>query len=452
MSIAAATLVTALRAALIALVAVYAAARGVRAFRGLRSSVSGAGLWLMLSTLLVPSMVLGYRFATSRALAGGWTAELLYSALVLMRIVPLAFILVWFSPPTWTAQSRHSFALMGRTQSPRRWLWQLRGWWGEMATVFCVVFLFAFQEFDLAACMNARSWTVALFDAQAGGLALGESLRLMLWPLAIECAVLGTLVFRASKRGQRAGREMPSNERGVAPFVLTLVIAEMVFLFAGPVVVLARGLAGVPALLGNFALTREVQNSFVLALVASIAAWLLAGWALEKRMRIAALALPGLLGGLLVSLLLLALFQMPPLHLLRSSPFPLLVALVLTLMPAALFVRHLLACGLRSESAHAATLSGGVQARWLVLKRPALWGGALLFLQAYGDFTANSLLAPPALTSAFSRIFNLMHYGQTSVLSAMLLVTLVAPLLALVAVTALARFCTTRRDCEGTKI
>ena len=431
MSIAAATLITALRAACIAWLAVHAAARGVRAFRGLRASVSGASLWLMLLTLLVPSMVLGYRFATSRALAGGWAAELLYSTLVLMRIVPLAFILVWVSPPSWTPQSSHSFALMGRTERHRRWLWQLRGWWGEMATVFCVVFLFAFQEFDLAACMNARSWTVALFDAQAGGLALGESLRLMLWPLAVECAVLGTLVFRARNHGQRTGPEAPSNERGIAPFLLLLIIAELFFLFAGPVVVLGQGLAGIPALWGNFALAREVQNSFVLALVTSIAAWLLAGWAIEKRMRIAVIALPGLLGGLLVSLLLLALFQVPPLHLLRASPLPVLVALVLTLMPAALFVRHILACGLRSESAHAATLNGGMQARWRVLKRPALWGGAVLFLQAYGDFTANSLLAPPALTSAFSRIFNLMHYGQTAALSAMLLVTLAVPLLAL---------------------
>ena len=446
MSIASVTVITALRAALIAWLAVHAAARGVRAFRSLRASVSGAGLWLMLSALLVPSMVLGYRFATTRALAGGWTEELLYSALVLMRTAPLAFILVWISPPAWTAQSRHSFALMGHAAIHRRWLWQMRGWWGEMATVFCVVFLFAFQEFDLAACMNARSWTVALFDAQAGGLALSESLRLMLWPLAVECAVLGTLVIRASKRGGRIDRELPSDERGVDPFVLLLVIAELFFLFAGPVVVFGKGLAGLPALLGNFALTHEVQNSFLLALVASIAAWLLAGWALEKRVQIAAFALPGLLGGLVVSLLLLALFQMPPLHLLRSSPIPLLIALVLMLMPAALFVRHLLACGRSSESAHAATLSGGARLRWLVLKRPSLWGGALLFLQAYGDFTANSLLAPPSLTSAFSRIFNLMHYGQTTVLSAMLFITLAVPVVAILVISLVARIHSTRRE------
>ncbi len=446
MSIAVVTFITALRAAIIAWLAVYFAARGVLTFRSVRASVSGTVLWLMLSTLLVPSMVLGYRFATTRALAGGWTSELLYSALVLLRTAPLAFILAWVSPPTWTAQSRHSFALMGQTGTRRRWLWQLRGWWGEMAAVFCVVFLFAFQEFDLAACMNARSWTVALFDAQAGGLALSESLRLMLWPLAVECAVLGTLVFRASKSGRRIGRELPANAPGAAPFVLLVVIAEVFFLFAGPVVVFGKGLAGLPALLGNFALTREVQNSFLLALVASIAAWFLAGWALEKRMRIAVLALPGLLGGLVVSLFLLALFQVPPLHFLRSSPIPLLVALVLMIMPAALFVRHLLACGLHSESAHAATLSGGARARWLILKRPGLWGGALVFLQAYGDFTANSLLAPPTLTSAFSRIFNLMHYGQTTVLSAMLFVTLAAPVVAVLAVTLVARIHSTRRE------
>ena len=446
MSILDVTVITALRAAIIAWLAVYAAARGVRAFRSLRASVSGAGLWLMLATLLLPSMVLGYRFATSRALAGGWTAELLYSALVVMRVVPLAFILVWVSPPAWTAQSSHSFALMGHEAAHRRWLWKLRGWWGEMAAVFSVVFLFAFQEFDLAVCMNARSWTVALFDAQAGGLALSESLRLMLLPLAFECAVLGMLFFRESKHGRRTAGVQPSDGRGVAPFVLLLVIAELFILFAGPVMVLSKGLAGIPALLGNFALTREVQNSFLLALVASIAAWLLAGWALKQRIRIAALALPGLLGGLVVSLFILTLFQLPPLHQLRSSPIPILVALVLMLMPAALFVRHLVSCGLHSESAHTAILSGDSRAQWLVIKRPGLWGGALLFLQAYGDFTANSLLAPPSLTSAFSRIFNLMHYGQTTVLSAMLFITLAVPVVAVLAMTILARFHYARRE------
>ena len=46
------------------------------------------------------------------------------------------------------------------------------------------------------------------------------------------------------------------------------------------------------------------------------------------------------------------------------------------------------------------------------------------------DFTASSILAPVGLTPVFVRLHNLAHYGQTAVLSAMMLAAFLAPVLA----------------------
>ncbi len=450
MSIAGVTLVTAVRAAAISVLAVGGAVKGVRFLRTLRAPVAGAYLWLTLLVFLFPSMLIGYHAAATRSAGdAGWAKELHYSFLVLIRVSQLALLLVWLTPPVATFEGARAFTLMGRLPVPERWRWKVRGWFVGFWPIIAVVFICAFQEFDLAACLNARSWTIALFDAQAGGLALTESLKLMLWPVALECVALGVLVFRVqtgmfARSGYRG--EVPRRARS-CEFLWTLpMLGVLYILLAGPLVTLRDGWLGLPALAENFALSGEVTNSFLLALVSSVAAWFLAAWSYGHRSRVVLLVLPGLLGGMIVSLGLLALFQVPPLHLLRATPIPVLLALVLLLMPSALFVRHLLVQGMQSEAVHVATLGRVSAVRWTMVKRPALWGGALLFLQAYGDFTANSMLAPATLTSAFSRIFNLMHYGQTTVLTAMLLVTIAAPLLALLLTSLAVRTYASRRD------
>lgn len=442
MSLAGITLITALRAALVAIAVVAISARCVRP---LRARLGNSALWLLLFALLMPPMIVGYHVATTRAAAGGWAAELTYSALVFFRVGPLGMMLVWLWPPHTSSAGNFVFATMNRLSLPARRRLKIRESLAEFSSIFCIVFVVAFQEFELAACMNARSWTISLFDAQAGGLALGESLRLMLWPLAIECvAIAGMLTFH--KHTETHPRREPARNPESSAFAPMTVLFAAVFLpIAGPLFVIAKGFTGL-AILKNFALGREVANSFLLALAASAAGWLLAGWALKSRVRTAVFALPGLFGCLVVSLSLLALFQTPLLHLLRSSPLPVITALVLGLAPAALFIRHILAAGTNTEAVHAARMMGNSTLLWTLTKRPALWAGALLFLQAYGDFTANSLLAPPALTSAFSRIFNLMHYGQTPALSAMLLVTLAVPLIAVFVVATLARTHANRRE------
>ena len=68
---------------------------------------------------------------------------------------------------------------------------------------------------------------------------------------------------------------------------------------------------------------------------------------------------------------------------------------------------------------------------WELDVQPRLVAFGVLFFVGYSDFTASSILAPIRLTPAFVRLHNLAHYGQTAVLSAMLLAAVATPVLLL---------------------
>jgi hypothetical protein len=57
----------------------------------------------------------------------------------------------------------------------------------------------------------------------------------------------------------------------------------------------------------------------------------------------------------------------------------------------------------------------------------------LLLCWGYFDLTAGSLLAPSSMTPVFVRLYNLMHYGESTVLSAMVAVVMLVPVLLLLA-------------------
>jgi ABC-type Fe3+ transport system permease subunit len=52
----------------------------------------------------------------------------------------------------------------------------------------------------------------------------------------------------------------------------------------------------------------------------------------------------------------------------------------------------------------------------------------LLFVWAYWDLTASSILAPIGMTPVTVRLYNLMHYGQIAALSAMTCAAFAAPI------------------------
>jgi ABC-type Fe3+ transport system permease subunit len=67
--------------------------------------------------------------------------------------------------------------------------------------------------------------------------------------------------------------------------------------------------------------------------------------------------------------------------------------------------------------------------RWRLDLRARFWVFFLLFCWAYLELSASAILAPPGHTTAVVRLYNLMHYGRSQVLSAMVLAALLVPLL-----------------------
>jgi ABC-type Fe3+ transport system permease subunit len=66
---------------------------------------------------------------------------------------------------------------------------------------------------------------------------------------------------------------------------------------------------------------------------------------------------------------------------------------------------------------------------WRLSTSGKFWAMVLLYIWAYWDLTASSILAPIGMTPVTVRLYNLMHYGQIAVLSAMTCAAFAAPIL-----------------------
>jgi len=141
----------------------------------------------------------------------------------------------------------------------------------------------------------------------------------------------------------------------------------------------------------------------------------------------------GLLGPLVLSLAVLSAVQLPGLISLRDTPAPLVFTLGLLLLPMALVLKRVLELTGHRSAWHLATLlqkSPAVrELTWRLNTSGKFWALVLLFVWAYWDLTASSILAPIGMAPVTVRLYNLMHYGQIAALSAMTCAAFVAPIL-----------------------
>jgi ABC-type Fe3+ transport system permease subunit len=326
------------------------------------------------------------------------------------------------------------------------------------------MFLIAFQEFELASLIGRPAWTVWLFDAQVGGLALHESLRFALDPVACQVVVLAPLVWWFATR-----RSLPRvDDPHSPPTTVCRQNAAWLFLVAAVllIIVVPASLVGQGAFEG---LRRVVQSAEQLktlltgivvgtayALAAAIAGMLIAAPLLHlarksriARLGLVACALPGLFGSLVLSLALIQLFQQSYLYVLYKTPAALTAGLTLFLLPRGILVRVLLLSRGR-EGAHLAALLGaspsrGAQAAarelaWQLRWRAEFWSVALLTYWGFLDLTIAYLLAPVTIVSAPVTLYNQMHFGKNAVLSALVLLTVSVPALLFVLASASRRF------------
>jgi len=332
-----------------------------------------------------------------------------------------------------------------------------------------LVFLLVFGEFEMASLLGVKTWTVTLFDAHAGGLDLGDSLRLAATPFLVDAcllaAALAGLCALLRRTGGVTGQE-ESGARGRAGLLAWGVLLSAFVIASGVpgFLLVPRLTAGIRLLLENATLGKDVLSSLLFAGTAATLAWLGAAGLMRSTRRaplglIGVLTLPGLLSPLVLGLAVLALFQLPGLARLYDSPLPLTVCLTWILLPPALLLRLVVAprrpeAGLDlAAMLHAA---GTARARswssritWQVRGRRVALAVFLLLSWGYFDLTAASLLAPSNMTPVFVRLYNLMHYGESAVLSAMVAVVMLVPVLLLLASRGLWRLLSMRQVRHG---
>lgn len=103
--------------------------------------------------------------------------------------------------------------------------------------------------------------------------------------------------------------------------------------------------------------------------------------------------------------------------------------MLFSLMPTAVLL-HLLADASRNTAVFSMGMArkpGSI--RWVLTERRNLAVFLALFCLGWFELSLGSLLAPSGMTPVTVRLYNFMHYGQSQVLSAMVLVTLLSPLL-----------------------
>lgn len=445
MSIAAQTFAALLRAVLISGLALAIAtplSRWLPALRGRRAMLALAAL---LAPFLTPPLLVSYAFSkfALTLVVAPWSHEALYLGVLALKLAPVAVITRILVPEPLSAEALHCYRANSRASFLQRARFRLRGAGAGPWVAAGLVFVLAFADFELASLWSVKTWTVALFDAQTGGLALRETLRLAATPFAVQVlALLFVAKFFLIRGGPVHDTAAPPMVRGKAALVAYLAISASVVTVIPLLIVAGQSVRGLPAIAENFVLGKEIAASVLFAFGAAALAFAAARAARGSRRLVC--GLPGLLGALVVALLLLALFQVPPWRAAYDTPLPLLLASTILLLPLALLL-EVLERHARTPARHVAKQTGSRRLAWELELRPRLAGFGLLSCWAYFDFTASSILAPIGLTPVFVRLHNLAHYGQTAVLSAMLLAAFAGPLLLLLLTGAAGQFYA-RRD------
>jgi hypothetical protein len=432
-SLTAQTVLALARALIIAAVAVSASGPLLGAVKSVRGRMRVMAWALLLAPFLTPPLLISYAYSrlALALMALPWSHEMFYASVLLFKLMPLAVIVRQLVASPLSAKARHCYRLFAAPAFSARVWFRLRHAGRAPWIAGALVFLFAFADFELASLWSMRTWTVAIFDAQTGGLALRETLRLVAFPAAIQIAVLALLLIRA-----RSTRSIVDDTPKASRAGLVYLALAACFVCLLPLLfVTTQAAKGFRAIVENFVLGREILASLLFALGAATLAAIVA----RRIGRWRILCGVGLPGALVVSLLVLACFQLPVLRLAYDTPLPLLLALSLVLLPAAGLLAHLLDCQENSAARHIARQIASPRLAWELDVQPRLAAFGVLFFVGYSDFTASSILAPIRLTPAFVRLHNLAHYGQTAVLSAMLLAAVATPVLLLLLTAAAGR-------------
>ncbi|MAT14212.1 MAG: hypothetical protein CMJ46_02970 [Planctomyces sp.] len=457
------------RATFVSCVAMLVAWRLQPALTSGRRSAQRLTWAILLAPFFCPDLLVGYayyNFSLSLIHHPIWN-EFFYGLLVTLKAIPVATVLLYFSPPPpLTAEALYLRQLItaeaGRRLSGPGWLWWLRGPGLRLLPAAGLTFLLAFQEFEICSLMNTTAWTLWLFDVRAIGWESKQVFARGIYPLLLELIVLGAVLWlylklkRDSERGPDLNRTSLSSS-GKSLLWIYLVIA-FVLIVAIPIGLVFRGtLAGWSVFLTNQSLLRETGYAIGFAAASGLLAHGTAVYCMGKRqlgwcsrILIAAICLPGLCGSFLMSLALFEVFQISPFYHLYDTPVPLTLGLYLFVLPRALLIQLIRRDVVKREpvflgellrkSPVTAQRESGWQLRWRQEWWPQFWCLLPVCFWAYFEMTTPSILASPATTPAPLRLYNFMHYGQGTGLSAMLSAIITAPCLLIALLVLLLKF------------
>ncbi|MBI1310399.1 hypothetical protein GC176_03760 [bacterium] len=494
MSFAAALAWSLLRAVFVAAVAVPVSAWQESAMRQRSGGPRRWFLVLMFAPLFAPDLLVGYayaRFDLSLLHRPLWN-EAFYLVLLTLKFAPAGLVLRLIAPPPLhSAAADHCRRLLSSAGDSRRSRFARRPLASRPVgvAVATLVFLLAFQEFEIASEMSVAAWAVHLFDSQADGLNLETLLRRTSVPAGIQIVLTGLLVWwladwtrlEVPRWNEHDASAAASGTNGAA---LLMAVAAAVLLLVLPLsIVGVSGLNAARSIVDNPSLVRsfvpELAVAIILAATAGIGAATVSAW-LAHRLRASSartviaptsnnvasepvalrdrscwliafatvvLVVIGSLGSLVLSAFVLAAIQLPGLVIVRDTVLPLVTTLILFLLPRGLFLFLIVAPALIRESDYLAGLltrdagsrrqAFGASHLWASGPRRSLLLSGLLGWWAFLNLTATAMLCPasislPGTTGAIVplpvRLYNLMHYGRNGPLSLMTLLSVLVPL------------------------
>jgi hypothetical protein len=453
------------------------------------------GWGLAFLPLLTPALLPGYAYRewvlSETFLNRPWLTEAFTSSLIVLRMLPVGAATLACLPPSPVSPTAWHLAAMSlpadagllrriRRRAPLFWHGPVR----RAACPFTVVFLVAFQEFELPSLLHRPSWTVWLFDSQVGGEQWSRLASACVVPVLIQLGVgflaiwsvggtpRGTIAQSANRYavgrygvsrygvdkyavGQYAVGRYGAISNGVSRYgdpawCIAILTLAVVGILLGPLWRLRPGLPEAvaqlvtdgPRILGWL---REIGASLgVSAAGCGMAFFLVHSGSQQTKPglvraltggAVSVFAAVGLCGSLPIALAVGAFCRsvLPPQ--ISQSLLPWFFGVVLFALPrlvvlAWVWRRWLTADAVgvmlkespfrdvRVRQANIAWTNGGA-ARWL--------SAAAVVLVIAFDLTLASILAPVGVVAAPSRLYNLMHYGRTTVLTAMTVVAIVVP-------------------------
>ena len=457
-------------------------------------------LLLAIFPFFLPELLIGFNYrltvtqltSGSSPIVAAACTEVLYGLLMFSRCLVVGVALAMLlQRGTSTEESLNSWVILRRSMPPATW-W--RGWlrlkifgaWQTSLVAWSAMALVGFQEFETAALMQIDqypiSWSVWLFDAHAARLPLWDSLCMMIGPLLCElamlCPALCVLFLRPASENDGPVSDHRLSRRptlwasmrfsalltpGVVLFAMWPLINNFLPLVRGGMLMLQsatfKQLSAQILTSTGFAIGATVLSmGIAVRILSAMSEWQGASrrcesWA-GKQLPVASatplnwvhtaanllsimLLLPGLLGSLVLSLSLLAMFQLPVLRGLYDTWLPMLLGQTLAVLPFTVAVVLLLMRNADPTALHSAKLlelstASRVQRkmatiRWRLTTGRWLLGSLIIAHRCFWDVTVASILRPVQLEPVITRLYNEMHYGRTEALMSLSIFAALAP-------------------------